>query len=72
MKVKFLKEVVSAFGTFFVDEVHHIEDEHVVSNWIENGLIKPFEEKVVTPTANAKEAPVEEATVEVADSNEVK
>jgi hypothetical protein len=62
MKVKFVKEVVSAIGTFVVGQVHTIEDEHVLSNWIEMGLIEPLKEKVKA----------EKAPKEVADINEDK
>lgn len=44
MKVKFIREVVSSIGTFVVDEIHELEDKHVVSNWVENGLIELIED----------------------------
>lgn len=80
MKVKFLKEIITGIGSFFVGEVRHIEDEHIVSNWIEVGLIEPFEEKVevaVEPFVPVEKpvepvAPVEAVEPKVADVNEDK
>lgn len=40
MKVKFLKEVQSGIGYFQVGQIDEIDDEHILENWKENGLIE--------------------------------
>jgi hypothetical protein len=43
MKVKFLQDVHSVIGLFREGEVHSIEDDHVRTNWVENGLCELVE-----------------------------
>ena len=51
MKVKFKNEVVSSIGTFKVNQEVDLNDEHIVKNWTEQGLIQPVEEKKVKSKA---------------------
>lgn len=55
MKVKFLKDLHSVFGTFFEGEGKTLELEaHIVENWIETGYCKLVKEasKLVTKDVN--------------------
>lgn len=46
MNVKFLKDCVTGIGTFFKDQIHRIEDSHILDNWIEVGLVEPVREEI--------------------------
>jgi hypothetical protein len=62
MKVKFIKEIVSSIGTFAVGHIRQIEDEHVLSNWAEQGFIELVEdvEEIVEKVEDIIEDVIEE------------
>lgn len=60
MKIKFLKDVQSIFGSFVAESVHVLEDlkleAHVIENWTSQGLIEVVNEvkKRVTKSSTDK------------------